>query len=64
MEVTVNEDEIEPVVQPRFTENLAIMSIDALNEYVDSLEQEIKRVEQEIKLKRFARKGAESVFRK
>ena len=37
----MNEDETEPVGKPRFTENLAIMSIDALNEYVDSLEQEI-----------------------
>ena len=42
MEVTVNEDETEPVVKSRFTENLAIMSIDALNEYIESLEQEIK----------------------
>ena len=60
----MNEDEIEPVVKPRFTEKLAIMSIDALNEYIESLEQEIKRVEQEIKLKRSAREGAESVFKK
>ena len=52
MEVAVNEDEIEPVVKPKFTENLVIMSIDALNEYITSLEQEIKRVEQEIELKR------------
>ena len=64
MEVAVNEDEIEPVVKPKFTENLVIMSIDALNEYIDSLEQEIKRVEQEIELKKFAREGAESVFKK
>ena len=42
MEVAVNEDETEPVVKPGFTENLAIMSIDALNEYIDSLKQEIK----------------------
>ena len=64
MEVAVNEDEIEPVVKPKFTENLVIMSIDALNEYITSLEQEIKRVEQEIKLKKSAREGAESVFKK
>ena len=64
MEVAVNEDEIEPVVKPKFTENLVIMSIDALNEYITSLEQEIKRVEQEIELKRSAREGAESVFKK
>ena len=64
MEVAVNEDEIEPVVKPKFTENLVIMSIDALNEYITSLEQEIKRVEQEIALKRSAREGAESVFKK
>ncbi len=60
----MNEDETEPVVKPGFTENLAIMSIDSLNEYIDSLEQEIKRVEQEIELKRSAREGAESVFKK
>ena len=42
MEVAVNEDETEPVVKPGFTENLAIMSIDSLNEYIVSLEQEIK----------------------
>ena len=57
MEVTVNEDETEPAVKPRFNENLAIMSIDALREYIDSLEQEIE-------LKRSAREGAESVFKK
>ncbi len=64
MEVAVNEDETEPVVKPGFTENLVIMSIDSLNEYIASLEQEIKRVEQEIELKRSAREGAESVFKK
>ena len=64
MEVAVNEDETEPVVKPGFTENLAIMSIDALNEYIDLLEQEIKRVKQEIEIKRSAREGAESVFKK
>ncbi len=64
MEVTVNEDETEPAVKPRFNENLAIMSIDALREYIDSLEQEIKRVEQEMEIKRSAREGAESVFKK
>ncbi len=64
MEVTVNEDETEPIVKPRFAENLVIMSIDALNEYIDSLKQEIKRVEQEIELKKSAREGAESVFKK
>ena len=64
MEVAVNEDETEPVVKPRFTENLDIMSIDALNEYIDLLEQEIKRVKQEIEIKRSAREGAESVFKK
>tara|TARA_Y100001970_G_scaffold158530_1_gene193849 strand:- start:404 stop:598 length:195 start_codon:yes stop_codon:yes gene_type:complete len=64
MEVKVNEDETQPVVKPSFTENLAIMSIDALNEYIDSLKQEIKRVEREIELKRSAREGAESVFKK
>ena len=32
--------------------------------YCNSLEQEIKRVEQEIELKRSAREGAESVFKK
>lgn len=60
----MNEDVTEPVGKPKFTENLAIMSIDALNEYIESLEQEIKRVEQEIALKRSAREGAESVFKK
>ena len=40
------------------------MSIDALREYIDSLEQEIKRVEQEMEIKRAAREGAESVFKK
>ena len=64
MEVKVNEDQTQPVVKPSFTENLAIMSIDALNEYIDSLKQEIKRVEREIELKRSAREGAESVFKK
>ena len=64
MEVAVNEDETEPVVKLGFNGNLAIMSIDSLNEYIASLEQEIKRVEQEIELKRSAREGAESVFKK
>ena len=64
MEVAVNEDETEPVVKLGFNGNLAIMSIDSLNEYIASLEQEIKRVEQEIELKISAREGAESVFKK
>ena len=64
MEVAVNDDETEPVDKPTFSENLAIMSIDALNEYIDLLEQEIKRVKQEIEIKRSAREGAESVFKK
>ena len=43
--------------------DLEVMSIDALNDYIEELRLEIKRVKDEIEIKKDARLGAQSVFR-
>ncbi len=57
-------EELEPRKQKPEPKNLEVMSIEALNEYIEELEAEIARVKAEIVLKEKAREGAESVFKK
>ncbi len=56
-------DDLEPVVKKTEVKNLAVMSIEALGEYIDELQSEIRRVEAEIEMKKQARQGAEEVFK-
>ena len=56
-------DDLEPKNDKPKPINLEVMSIEALQKYIEELEDEINRVNQEIKAKEAARKGAESVFK-
>jgi len=60
----LNEDDLEPKKEKPKPRNLEIMSLEALNKYIEELEDEINRVNLEIKAKEAARKGAELFFRK
>jgi len=56
-------DDLEPIrVQPE-KKNLEIMSIDALNEYIDELKDEIIRAQDAIKGKEAARASADTFFK-
>jgi uncharacterized small protein (DUF1192 family) len=57
-------EELEPTKKPPTLRNLEVMSIEALQNYIEELRSEIKRVETEIAHKRSARAGAESFFKK
>jgi len=57
-------DELEPTKKKPQLRNLEIMSIEALEEYIEQLKSEIVRVEAEIVRKKTARAGAEAFFRK
>ena len=59
----MDQDDLEPKNEKPKPINLEVMSIEALNKYIEELEQEINRVNLEIKLKEKARKGAESFFK-
>jgi uncharacterized small protein (DUF1192 family) len=63
-EAAMDIEELEPRKQKPEPKNLEVMSIEALNEYIEELEAEIARVKAEIVLKEKAREGAESVFKK
>ena len=57
-------DDLEPKKQPQPKKNLEVMSIEALNEYIEELRTEIARVERAITLKESAKNAAEAVFKK
>jgi len=57
-------DDLEPIVKKAEKVNLEVMSIEALNAYIEDLQVEIKRVEVEIEFKKKARLGADDVFKK
>ena len=56
-------DDLEPIKEKSKRRNLEIMSIDALNEYINDLNMEIDRAQKEIRIKTQARKGADEVFK-
>ncbi len=60
----MDQDDLEPKKEKPEPINLEVLSIEALNKYIEELEEEINRVNIEIKLKEEARKGAESFFKK
>ncbi len=57
-------DDLEPVEKKPDQKDLEIMSIEALHEYIAEMEGEIERARAAIALKKDARSGAESFFRK
>ncbi len=56
-------DDLEPQEKKKDVKDLDVLSIDALNEYIEELEAEIARVREKIAFKQEARKGAESFFK-
>lgn len=60
----MDERELEPKTRKPDVKNLEVLSIEALEEYIDELEAEIVRVREEIKRKTSARSAADSIFRK
>lgn len=56
-------DDLEPPKKKKEVKDLDVLSIEALNEYIDELEAEIARVREKIDFKKEARKGAESFFK-
>ncbi len=56
-------DDLEPPKKKAEQKDLEVMSIEALEEYIQELEGEIERVRGAIKLKEAARLGAESAFK-
>ena len=57
-------DDLEPQKKPKELKNLEVMSVDSLNDYIAELEEEIIRVQSAISLKKSAKEGAESFFKK
>ena len=57
-----NDDLEAPKTRPR-PKDLEVLSIEALNDYVEELEAEIGRVRVAIKVKQAARSGAEQAFK-
>jgi uncharacterized small protein (DUF1192 family) len=57
-------DDLEPQKKPKELKNLEVMSVDALNDYIIELEEEIARAQDAISLKKSAKEGAESFFKK
>jgi uncharacterized small protein (DUF1192 family) len=60
----MDEQELEPREKKPDIKNLEVLSVEALEEYIDELQAEIERVRTEIEQKKSARDAAESVFRK
>lgn len=57
-------DDLEPQKKAKPKKDLEVMSIEALQEYIEELEAEISRVRDSIASKEDARASAESVFKK
>jgi uncharacterized small protein (DUF1192 family) len=60
---TDNDDGIAPVQRAETTKNLEVMSIAALNLYLEELDAEIRRVRHMIEMKQKARSSADSLFK-
>lgn len=60
----MDENDLEPKVAKPVVKDLAVLSIEALGEYIGELEAEIERVRGEIARKQAAQESAESFFRK
>lgn len=60
----MDEGDLETITSKAKKRDLAIMSIEDLEEYIGALKAEIERSEQAIKTKLGARQGAESFFKK
>ena len=56
-------DELEPTKKKADVKDLDVLSIEALEEYIEEMELEIARVRQKIEDKKKAREGAESFFK-
>lgn len=60
----MDDEDLQPRSRKPDVKNLAILSVEALEEYIGELEAEIERVRVEIAKKQSAKSAAESVFRK
>lgn len=56
-------EDLEPLQRKAKPRDLAIMSIEDLEDYIELLSNEIDRTKAAIKAKKSARQGAESVFK-
>ena len=56
-------DDLEPILVRPDKKNLEIMSIEALNEYIEELKGEIARTQNTIKNKEVARVSADTFFK-
>jgi uncharacterized small protein (DUF1192 family) len=63
-EVKMDLDNLKPQNKSKELKNLEVMSVDALKDYIIELEAEIARVRSSICLKKVAKEGAESFFKK
>ena len=59
-----NDDGVAPVQQKEPVKNLEVMSIAALNLYLEDLKREIGRVGEMIEIKKKARSSADSIFKR
>tara|TARA_B100001057_G_C22436162_1_gene789329 strand:+ start:22 stop:213 length:192 start_codon:yes stop_codon:yes gene_type:complete len=57
-------DDIEPIAKPQDLKDLEVMSVEALNTYIDKLKAEIERAEAQIASKKSHRTAADSFFDK
>ena len=57
-------DELFPTAKKAEKKDLEVMSVEAIEEYIAELETEISRCRDAIELKKDARAGAESVFKR
>lgn len=60
----MDENDLEPREKKPVLKDLAVLSIEALEDYIGELETEIGRVREEISRKQTAQTSAESFFRK
>ena len=59
----MSEDDLEPIFTVEDRKNLAVMSIDALHQYISELEAEIERTREAIGGKHDARATADTFFK-
>jgi len=60
----MKDEDLEPRIQKADVKNLAVLSVEALENYIVELQAEIERVRAEIASKKAARSAADSVFRR
>ena len=63
-ERSMKDEDLEPRIQKADVKNLAVLSVEALENYIVELQAEIERVRAEIASKKAARSAADSVFRR